>query len=229
MIQPLSFPVQVAAVTNIIPVVVNQQNLACVYINDLHPGTLNSDLAEYFSRFGDIVYSTGNKNKFGTLLNYAYICYQSMDSVERLMDSRPHTIDGNQLEIRRVAKYSAKLIHKHEKLTRKVFIEFELMQDNFAENRCWSLVTNYFSKFGEVNSVQMDLVNRCASITFADYDSVDKILLKNQYHQIDQADFLTVCVSRDFSSELPACEEPKITPTVGVTRKSTRIVKNRIK
>jgi heterogeneous nuclear ribonucleoprotein A1/A3 len=152
-----------------------------LFVGGLHLQTSQDTLAAFYSKFGLIHEAkvvvdpvTGKRRGFG------FVRFADQDGLERAMGSRPHAIDGKQVQAKR-----ALMSEKPENLisTRKIFV------GGLKSEHTMDVLMAYFVQYG--SGVVVTLPSRgvvegrhhrgFAFVDFDDYDSVDRIILQRQH------------------------------------------------
>lgn len=80
----------------------NCEQMRKIFISSIHYESTKSSIEDYFSVYGDIkevLYPMDKKTKKGR--GFCYVIYNKSCFVDRVMDTRPHVLDGRTLALRR--------------------------------------------------------------------------------------------------------------------------------
>ncbi len=172
----------------------SQDNLNKVFIGSLNYITSEDSFKSYFSRFGqlkDIVIIRDPITKKSK--GFGFVQYTSASMVDEVMRNRPHTIDKRQLDVHRSMPRSQVKQSEHYKQANTLFIsgvEHLVSSSQLVE----SDLRAFFEKYGRVVNVfiprnkQTTKPKNYGFVTFDDYDSVDKIVIQNDWISINGCD-----------------------------------------
>ena len=145
--------------------------------------TTEQTLLDYFSNYGRVDKLVLHRDDQEQSLRKGSLAYADMDSVDRLMSQRPHSIDGRPIVLRRtmpLATYSkSHCISEYFGMNLTVN---EIFISRLCSGETRDLFVNYFQRFGRIvncrvfnsssrHSQQMGY----AFVRFEDYDSVGQL------------------------------------------------------
>jgi len=139
-----------------------------IFIGGLSYNTVEGDLKEYFSRFGEV--DNVNLKKDPVTLRsrgFAFVLFSSVEAVDKVIDAGQHTIKGKTCEPKRAKTRSG-----------KVFVgglNSEISDDD---------IRKHFSQFGKIIDIEMPFdkhKNQRKGFCFVVYEAMDtvKAVLKN--------------------------------------------------
>ena len=149
-----------------------------LFIGGLNYNTTEQGMKSYFEKFGDLEDAVIMKfPDSGRSRGFGFITYSRASMVDECQQSRPHEIDGKEVECKRATPRSSAKSPEAQASVKKLFIS------NLTEEMSDADLRNYFSKFGNVTVVEQMKWNDTGKkrgfgfIEFDDYDAVDKICL----------------------------------------------------
>ena len=149
-----------------------------LFIGGLNYNTTEQGMKSYFEKFGDLEDAVIMKfPDSGRSRGFGFITYARASMVDECQQSRPHEIDGKEVECKRATPRSSAKSPEAQASVKKLFIS------NLTEEMSDADLSNYFSKFGNVTVVEQMKWNDTGKkrgfgfIEFDDYDAVDKICL----------------------------------------------------
>lgn len=150
--------------------------------SNLPRSTNREQLQEYFGKFGEVEDAFIVKDtKTGKSRGFGFVKFADEDSVEKAMAKRPHkmtgTGEGEAGEPREIIVKRVLNVDRQENLFTSKVVFVGGIRDNNSEEQ----IKEYFSKFGNVESVEVakdkdGKRRRFAMVTFDDYDAVDKVM-----------------------------------------------------
>ncbi|CAF1538004.1 unnamed protein product [Adineta steineri] len=144
-------------------------------------------LRTYCEQYGSLIELSVNRNKDNDLYHcFAFVTFQFPRSISQFMSHRPHSIDGEEIFVKRTLPRSASTIAER-LITTNRLISHDLSKYNK------NLLQNYFQKYGNVKKI--DIENDY--IDFDDYDDVDRVLLARPHYIRDKE----ISVTKFFPSE----------------------------
>ncbi|XP_041365953.1 heterogeneous nuclear ribonucleoprotein A1-like [Gigantopelta aegis] len=156
-----------------------------LFIGGLSYDTSNETLKQYFEQWGVVVDCVVMKDpNTKRSRGFGFITYQTSAEVDEAQNNRPHTIDEREVETKRAMPREESGGGQSQKSVTKMFIggiKGEITDEQIKE---------VFEPFGVVQNV--DLIKDKVTgnlrgfgfVTFEDYDSVDKAVLK-KYHEVN--------------------------------------------
>eukprot|EP00045_Choanoeca_perplexa_P006078 m.51702 g.51702 ORF g.51702 m.51702 type:complete len:324 (-) comp13452_c0_seq1:266-1237(-) len=154
-----------------------------IFIGGLKWETDEEHLKAYFSRFGEVVdcivmmnTSTGQSRGFG------FVTFQSKDSVDDVLASSPHSLDGRQIDPKRAVPRGRP--QNPEQRVRKIFV------GGLSPDINEDVLKHFFSQFGRVVDVLIQKDRETSRprgfgfVTFETEAEAEEALTK-QYHDID--------------------------------------------
>lgn len=157
------------------------EHLRKVFIANMNLATTEEDLKKYFSKFGDVVDSnilrqSGRGGRDKQSRGWGFVTFNHAECVDKVQGARPHTIDGRQVDTKRVPR-------KDQRETPESRMQVKhLAVSGFSSFVSGDDLRAVFEQFGIVNSVMlMTTKDKCgAIIEFDDCDTVDKITLQEE-------------------------------------------------
>ncbi|KAL7053261.1 hypothetical protein AAHC03_025540 [Spirometra sp. Aus1] len=148
-----------------------------LFVGGIHHKTEEQSLRDYFSKFGEIVDVVVMKDSHtGKPRGFGFITFKDASSVDAAQSSRPHTLDGKEIDTKRAMPREESSPEVHAAV-KKIFVG-ALKKDVTNED-----LNNYFSAFGTVVDAQVVMNKETnesrgfAFVTFDDTDAVDKVIL----------------------------------------------------
>ena len=93
-----------------------------MFVGGLNRDTADEDFFDYFGQFGNMVDKVVIKDPQSKLSRgFGFITYDSSDAVEKVFQSRPHTIDNKTLDVKRAMPREFNTTTAHSKIT-KLFV-----------------------------------------------------------------------------------------------------------
>ena len=152
-----------------------------VFVGSLNYSTTEDSLREHFSKYGELVDCVIMKeSKSGKSRGFGFVTYSNSTMVDEMMKSRPHKLDGRELETKRATPREEAGKPGAEMTTKKLFVG--AIKEGMTEEH----LRDYFSKYGKIEDciVMKDKeTNKSRGfgfVSFDDYDPVDKIVCKLQ-------------------------------------------------
>lgn len=157
------------------------EHLRKVFIANMNLATTEEDLKKYFSQFGEILDSnilkqSGRGGREKTSRGWGFVTFNNAECVDKVQTARPHTIDGRQVDTKRVPR-------KDQRETPESKMQVKhLAVSGFSSFVSGDDLRAVFEQFGIVISVMlMTTKDKCgAIIEFDDCDTVDKITLQEE-------------------------------------------------
>ncbi|XP_036596332.1 heterogeneous nuclear ribonucleoprotein A0-like [Trichosurus vulpecula] len=170
--------------------VLENAQLCKLFVGGLNPNTDEVGLRGHFEAFGNLTdckvvinRQTSRSRCFG------FITFSSVNEADRAMAASPHSVDGNQVELKRaVARENASKPGAYARV-KKIFVGG--LKDGVGE----SDLVRYFSQFGPVQRAEI-VTNRKSGkmrgfgfVHFVDHDTADKAAVVKfhpiQGHQVE--------------------------------------------
>lgn len=156
-----------------------------LFIGGLNFDTTSDGLRDYFSKFGEVTDCIVMKDpKTQNSRGFGFITFKRLSMVDEVMEKRPHNLDGRTITPKRaVSREDSERPGAHASI-KKIFVGG--IKDDTEESH----LKGYFSKFGDIELIEVleDRETRkkrgFAFVTFADHDTVDKIV-SQKYHTIN--------------------------------------------
>ncbi|XP_072552417.1 heterogeneous nuclear ribonucleoprotein A1b [Salminus brasiliensis] len=161
------------------------EQLRKLFIGGLSFETTDDSLRAYFEQWGAltdcvVMKDPGSKRSRG----FGFVTYSSVEEVDAAMSARPHKVDGRLVEPKRaVSREDSNKPFAH-MTVKKIFV------GGIKEDTEESHLRDYFDQFGRIESIEI-MVDRntghkrgFAFVTFADHDSVDRIVIQ-KYHTLN--------------------------------------------
>lgn len=161
------------------------EQLRKLFIGGLSFETTDDSLRAYFEQWGaltDCVVMKDPNSKRSR--GFGFVTYANVEEVDAAMNARPHKVDGRLVEPKRaVSREDSNKPFAH-MTVKKIFV------GGIKEDTEESHLTDYFDQFGRIEAIEI-MVDRgtgkkrgFAFVTFADHDSVDRIVIQ-KYHTIN--------------------------------------------
>lgn len=171
-----------------------------MFVGNLNPATTNSELEEYFNKFGQVE-SVSIKTHADTKKSrgFGFVIFKQSSDVDASLASRPHMLMGAKLDCKRSTPKSEGV--GMEERVKKIWIgkpdgPVKLVGAGLNEDTTDEALEEYFSQFGKVVHIHQFVWNDTNKkrgygyITFDDEDVVDKIVLLG-VHKIAGVNLLT--------------------------------------
>ncbi|KAI0990552.1 hypothetical protein GJ496_009650 [Pomphorhynchus laevis] len=151
-----------------------------LFVGGVNYRTDEESLRTYFGDHGEIVDCVVMRDPAGRSRGFAFVTFTSMDCVDSVMKSRPHVIDGRDLDVRRATPKQEAGKPGGQLSVRKLFIGG--CREGIADND----LKEYFEKYGNVTDcvVMKDNDGKLRGfgfVTFDDYDPVDKVIIEKNH------------------------------------------------
>lgn len=168
--------------------------------------TSEQNLIDYFTRFGSIEEISLFKDDQEQSLRRGFVTFYDRTSTDRVMEKRPHQIDGRIIEIHR--EIPAQFVNAKnisESLGIHLIVN-EIFISRVTENETRQMFLDYFQSFGQIvdcriykGSTNNGKSTGYGFVRFVDYDSVDRIILSRP-HRINSKIFhLRKSIPREFN------------------------------
>ncbi|CAF0806852.1 unnamed protein product [Didymodactylos carnosus] len=132
-------------------------------------------LLNHFEQYGSII----NYNFLG---GYVFITFESTEDVDKVMNNRPHNINGCNLYVKRALPYDIDHPKERYDTTRDLMVVVD--DDEYKNNSLLEEMKKYFLNYGHVYGCKF--VNEknvlYVLVEFADYDVVDRIILDKPHY-----------------------------------------------
>ena len=158
-----------------------------MFIGNLNPSTTDSELEEYFNKFGQVA-SVSIKTHSDTKKSrgFGFVIFRQSRDVDTALASRPHMLMGAKLDCKRSTPKSEGV--GMEERVKKIWIgkpdgDVRTVGSGLIEATTDEVLEEYFSQFGKVVHIHQFVWNDTNKkrgygyITFEDEDVVDKIVL----------------------------------------------------
>lgn len=162
-----------------------QSQLCKLFVGGLNVNTDDEGLRKHFEQYGSLTDCVVVVNKEAQRSRcFGFVTYSAPEEADCAMGARPHTIDGNTVELKRaVAREDA---NKPEALAKvkKIFVG-GLKDDIEVEH-----LTEYFSRFGEVEKAEVISEKETGKkrgfgfVYFTDHDAADKAVVV-KFHTVN--------------------------------------------
>ena len=158
-----------------------------VLFSNLSYKTTETKLVDYFSTYGTIEELNLDKDDQAQSLRQGFLVYKDLQSIDKLMFNRPHSIDNRQIHIQRSINQQHNQNH-FEQLANQLTV-YEIFINRLYSNEKRQMFINYFQRFGSIvdcrviHSYSNSNVRQpgYAFIRFHDYDTVDRIILSKPH------------------------------------------------
>ena len=164
-----------------------KEALRKIFAGGLNRATTDDAFSQYFSTFGNIVDSVVIKNQSGESRGFGYVTYDNSQSVDDALNSRPHTIDGKEVEIKRAIPRDDNNPSAHQR-TKKMFMGG--LSTSVTEDDIRNYLENKYSQYGKVDKVDLirdkntQAVKGYAFIDLDNEDLADRIIIEERYPYI---------------------------------------------
>ncbi|KAM9375591.1 heterogeneous nuclear ribonucleoprotein A0-like isoform 1-T2 [Pholidichthys leucotaenia] len=159
--------------------------LCKLFVGGLNVDTDDEGLRKHFEQYGTLTDCVVVINK--PLMRsrcFGFVTYSRPDEADAAMAARPHTVDGNSVEVKRaVAREDA---NKPEALAKVKKIFVGGLKDDIEENH----LTDYFSQYGQIEKAEVISEKETGKkrgfgfVYFTDHDAADKTVVV-KYHMIN--------------------------------------------
>lgn len=166
---------------------IDKKNLEPEYFRKVFVGSLNyitteETLKEHFAKFGELVDCVIMKeSKSGKSRGFGFVTYLNSTMVDEMMKSRPHKLDGRELETKRATPREEAGKLGAEMSTKKLFVG--AIKEGLTEEH----LKEYFGKYGNIEDCivmkdkETNKPRGFGFVSFDDYDPVDKIVLEKNH------------------------------------------------
>ena len=130
-------------------------------------------IESYFSQFGSPVkHYESHRHRPTNSCCFALILFESFETVDRILDQRPHEINDNVLFVKRLLPASICSFIERLLPVSSLFIQNKISRE-FDEDK----LRTFFNRFGRIVRFERDYTHDRLLIEFDDYDCVDRIFL----------------------------------------------------
>ncbi|KAA0703689.1 Heterogeneous nuclear ribonucleoprotein D-like [Triplophysa tibetana] len=156
----------------------NLQDDGKMFIGGLSWDTSKKDLADYLSKFGEVLDCTIKTDPMtGRSRGFGFVLFRDAESVDKVLELEEHKLDGKLIDPKR-----AKAIQGKEP-PKKVFI------GGLSPDTSEDQIREYFGAFGEIENIELPTDTKTNErrgfcfITYVSEEPVEK-LLESRYHEI---------------------------------------------
>lgn len=155
-----------------------------VFIGGLCYKTDDQVFRDYFSKYGKILDCIIMRDRESRSRGFGFVTYSSRQMVDNLMKSRPHNLDGREIEPKRAVPREDSGKPESSLTAKKLFVG-GIREDTVNEQD----LHDYFSKYGNIldTIIMKSQDGKCRGfgfVEFDDYDPVDVIVLE-KHHTIN--------------------------------------------
>lgn len=159
--------------------------LCKLFVGGLNVDTDDDGLRKHFEQYGTLTDCVVVVNKqLQRSRCFGFVTYSTPEEADAAMAARPHTVDGNAVEVKRaVAREDA---NKPEALAKVKKIFVGGLKDDIEENH----LTDYFSQYGQVEKSEVISEKETGKkrgfgfVYFADHDAADKAVVV-KFHTVN--------------------------------------------
>ncbi|AWP11764.1 Macrophage erythroblast attacher [Scophthalmus maximus] len=160
-------------------------NLCKLFVGGLNVDTDSEGLRKHFEQFGTLTDCVVVVNKqLQRSRCFGFVTYSSPEEADAAMGARPHTVDGNVVEVKRaVAREDA---NKPEALAKVKKIFVGGLKDDIEEEH----LSNHFSQYGEIEKAEVISEKETGKkrgfgfVYFTEHDAADKAVVV-KFHSIN--------------------------------------------
>lgn len=153
-----------------------------LFVGGIDCNVTESDLKEYFEKFGTITGCTIHRNRdTGRSRGFGFITFKDPSSLDDVQNSRPHTVKNCEVTTKRAVPRELFQVFDGLLTVNKIFVGG--LRSTILE----SDLQDYFSQYGRVRKIDV-MVDRntntmrgFAFVEFDDYDPVDKVVLQGNH------------------------------------------------
>lgn len=160
----------------------NSEPFRKLFIGGLSYETTDESLKEYFGQWGEIVDCVVMKDpQSKRSRGFGFITYKEAQSVEAAQASRPHKIDGKEVESKRAMPRNSEGQSESSVSTFKLFV------GGVKESMSEEDIRNCFGQEGDIEEVNMisdkntGKLKPFCFVKFTDTDTTDKCVLKHEF------------------------------------------------
>ncbi|KAI6181840.1 CBN-HRP-1 protein [Aphelenchoides besseyi] len=174
----------------------DDERLCKIFIGGLATETVKESLRDYYSQFGEVVDSVVMYDLYTQRSRcFGFITFANKEAVDEAMNHRPHIIDDKKVDAKRAVPRSEQTLRGETNVsTNRLYV------CGITEQLSEETLRDYFNKFGHVEKVSWILIGlefkisdeycsgqayRKTSWFRIHFDSVDKCVLYNKFHNID--------------------------------------------
>ncbi|KAI6211296.1 hypothetical protein M3Y96_00418600 [Aphelenchoides besseyi] len=165
----------------------DDERLCKIFIGGLATETVKESLRDYYSQFGEVVDSVVMYDLYTQRSRcFGFITFANKEAVDEAMNHRPHIIDDKKVDAKRAVPRSEQTLRGETNVsTNRLYV------CGITEQLSEETLRDYFNKFGHVEKTNIVLDKHTgkprgfAYVHFDDFDSVDKCVLYNKFHNID--------------------------------------------
>jgi len=158
----------------------NAEKFRKLFIGGLNYETTEDSLRTYFEQWGEVVDCVVMKNPTTSRSRgFGFITYQTSEQLDDAQTNRPHTIDNKKLDTKRAMPRDGS--EETQASVKKMFV------GGLEETTSEEEIKEIFAKFGTVEKVDMikdkntGKQKRFCFVTFDDFDSVDKCVIRKRF------------------------------------------------
>jgi len=157
-----------------------------IFVGGLHYSTTEAGLRAFYTRWGPVTECVLMTDRLsGKSRGFAFVTFANSASVDEAMRTRPHTIDGRQVEPKPAVAKETAIVPSSSAPVSKIFIG-GLRDKPITRDDLYA----YFSNYGQILECTMMTDKETgkprgfAFVQFTDHDSVDRIS-RRRHHQVD--------------------------------------------
>ncbi|CAF2417103.1 unnamed protein product [Rotaria sp. Silwood2] len=168
--------------------------------------TTEQTLMHYFSTYGPIEELYLYKDDQDQSLRKGFIIYKEINSINNLMSKRPHFIDNRQIHIHRAIPNQCRNTNNISEYIGTNLTVNEIFISRLCSGEKREMFINYFQSYG--NIIDCRVINSYSQnskqtgygfIRFADYDSVDQIILSRPHVINSKFYHVRKCIPREYN------------------------------
>ncbi|CAF0750101.1 unnamed protein product [Rotaria sordida] len=168
--------------------------------------TTEQTLMNYFSIYGSIEELYLYKDDQDQSLRKGYIIYKEINSINNFMLKRPHFIDNRQIHIHRAIPNQCRNTNNISEYLGINLSVNEIFISRLCSGEKREMFLNYFQSYG--NIIDCRVINSYSQnskqtgygfIRFADYDSVDQIILSRPHIINSKFYYIRKCIPKEYN------------------------------
>ncbi|XP_014787730.1 heterogeneous nuclear ribonucleoprotein A1 [Octopus bimaculoides] len=174
----------------------DEEKFCKLFVARLSSDTSEESLKNYFQTWGEVSKCVIVKNpSTNQSKGFAFVTFVCPEALDKVQEARPHCIDNRKLDTKRA-------IPQDEAPENKVSVS-KMFVGGIKEDSTEDEIRNTFSPYGEIEKIDMirdkgtGKFKRFCFVTFTDYDSVDKCVIKKHFELSGKQVEVKKAVSKD--------------------------------
>ncbi|GMR32650.1 hypothetical protein PMAYCL1PPCAC_02845, partial [Pristionchus mayeri] len=156
-----------------------------LFIGGISPTTTEEMMRDFYGKFGELTDCVVMRDPMTKKARgFGFVTYASKTMVDECMSNRPHEIDGKKVDPKRAVPRDNNSKGESNVSSKRLYVS------GIKEDHTEEMLTDYFSKFGTVEKVDIvtdkgtGKIRGFAFVNFDDHDPVDQCILMKS-HQVN--------------------------------------------